>query len=196
MTDVYRQKLKSILFFSSQLCDHKLVVCARIMEEDRVLTLYKYDHRMTFGRARKCVIKQDPFLLGFAFGITTTCDAVLCSQLEKCCCYLSKRVPVQSLKLLSRPKVSKSHRVIPQELILYNVRTLSPSVNQVRRVGSETLLASQKGRVRKRNSTLLTQRLSVWKLPMGTSDTEFHRLSRKHPAVLRSIPLGVPTVHF
>ncbi len=59
-----------------------------------------------------------------------------------------------------------------------------------------TLLASQKGRVQKRNSTLLTRRSSVWKLPMGGSDTEFDRLSRKHPAVLRSIPFGVPMVHF
>ncbi len=31
---------------------------------------------------------------------------------------------------------------------------------------------------------------------MGASDTEIDRLSRKHPAVLRSIPFGVPTVHF
>ncbi len=53
-----------------------------------------------------------------------------------------------------------------------------------------TMLASQKGRVRKRNSTLLTQRSSMWKLPMGASDTEFDRLSRKHPAVLRSIHWG------
>ncbi len=59
-----------------------------------------------------------------------------------------------------------------------------------------SLLAGQKGRVRKRNSTLLTRRLSVWKLPMGASDTEFDRLSGKHPAVLRSTPLGVPTVYF
>ncbi len=29
----------------------------------------------------------------------------------------------------------------------------------------------------------------MWKLPMGGSDTKFDRLSRKHPAVLRSIPL-------
>ena len=61
---------------------------------------------------------------------------------------------------------------------------------------TQTLLASQKGRVRKRNSTLLTRRSSMWKLPMGGSDTEFDRLGRKHPAVLRSIPFGVPTVHF
>ncbi len=59
-----------------------------------------------------------------------------------------------------------------------------------------TLLASQKGRVRKRNSTLMTRQSSVWKLPMGASDTEFDHLSRKHPAVLRSIPLGVLMVHF
>ncbi len=59
-----------------------------------------------------------------------------------------------------------------------------------------TVLASQKGRVRKRNSTLLTRRSSMWKLPMGGSDTKFDRLSRKHPAVLRSIPFGVPMVHF
>ncbi len=59
-----------------------------------------------------------------------------------------------------------------------------------------SVLASQKGRVRKRNSTLLTRRSSVWKLPMGGSDTEFDHLSRKHPAVLRSILLGVPMVHF
>ncbi len=58
------------------------------------------------------------------------------------------------------------------------------------------LLASQKGRVRKRNSTLLTRRSSMWKLPMGASDTEIDRLSRKHPTVLRSILLGVPMVHF
>ncbi len=59
-----------------------------------------------------------------------------------------------------------------------------------------TVLAGQKGRVRKRNSTLLTRRSSVWKLPMGASDTKFDRLSGKHPAVLISIPFGVPMVHF
>ncbi len=72
----------------------------------------------------------------------------------------------------------------------------SPGSVQYRETPRTTLLASQKGRVRKRNSTLLTRLSSEWKQPMGASDTEFDRLSRKHPAVLRSILLGVPMVHF
>ncbi len=95
---------------------------------------------------------------------------------------------------LSQPKEVQTDQKHPKlNLILKQVLS---TCFLSRRWVNWSVLASQKGRVQKRNSTLLTRRSSMWKLPMGTSDTEFHHLSRKHPAVLRSIPLGVSTVHF
>ncbi len=58
------------------------------------------------------------------------------------------------------------------------------------------MLVGGKGRVPKYNSALLTRRSSMWKLLMGACDTENDHLSGKHPAVLESIPLEVPMVHF
>ncbi len=132
---------------------------------------------------------------------------VLISGLDRGTC---RGVLQEVVKKPTRTPVKKSFPEDMQRRILASASELTDQFQGHRATGlkralepavrcfgaTRPLLAGQKGRVRKRNSTLLTRRSSVWKLPMGASDTEFDRLSRKHPAVLISILFRVPMVHF